>query len=90
MPEEQVAVIVKFFARHRESLGWNVGQLYGTNTSGAVVVPDVNLEIESLRIGPRPEPGQIERPRVVRGGEPDMNPLLSAMIFAYGENPRSR
>jgi spermidine synthase len=30
-------VIVKFFARHRENLGWNVGQLYGTNTFGAVV-----------------------------------------------------
>lgn len=30
-------VIVKFFATRRDTLGWNVGHLYGTNTSGAVV-----------------------------------------------------
>jgi spermidine synthase len=30
-------VIVKFFARGRERLGWNVGHLYGVNTLGAVV-----------------------------------------------------
>ncbi len=30
-------VIVKFFARKREELGWHVGQLYSLNTLGAVV-----------------------------------------------------
>jgi spermidine synthase len=30
-------VLVKFFARRRENLGWNVAQLYAVNTFGAVV-----------------------------------------------------
>jgi spermidine synthase len=30
-------VIVKFFARRRERLGWHIGQLYSINTFGAVV-----------------------------------------------------
>ncbi len=73
-------VIVKFFARHRESLGWNVGQLYGTNTSGAVVGTLLAGFVLILTVG-------VKEAAYLAGV---VNLLIAIVVFQMSRRPMAR